>query len=1227
METNTNNTMEYEYVTKRNGEQEKVFFDKINYRIEKLCEGLKINPTRVTRDITKEMYNGIHTWELDELGAQIAASLCTEHPDYNTLASRIIVSNHHKNTSPSFSETMTLLYNNRDVHGNHSPLISKDLYDTTTLNAAKLNDTIKYERDYYFDYFGFKTLERSYLMRLKGSNDAENTLPGVKQDIKGRIVERPQHMFMRVSLGIHGSNIRDAINTYNLMSNKYFIHATPTLFNAGTRRPQLSSCFLLAMKEDSIDGIYSTLRDCALISKWAGGIGLHVHNIRAKNSAIRGTNGISNGLVPMLRVFNNTARYVDQCLTPDTIIYTRDGPKKICEVVSGETQVYNLNGEIDTVSQVLEHEYNGEILKINTANSVELLSITPEHPVYCITGQRRGLNYDIIRNRLEKSIIKPDWVEAKDLTYNDFIGFPIPQSETDISSITAEDCYAYGVILGDGCVPKSTSVSGSNYGYISLNYETKGSVVEAITNYFKSKFVDYRIEESENSKAIRIYWKKSVNLPFQYSDFYLNGEKHCSGRFLNLPLEKSKMILKGLIDTDGSVGSEIMFDSTSRNLIETVRFICLRMGALTGGYQRDRRGESHVSKYGDTITNQKVSWCLRIPKTREICQTLDIEHTPDKEGKFGKFFKFFRHENVLYSRIKSIESKEYSGVLYDLQMPTEHNYLVHSGLVHNGGGKRNGSIAIYLEPWHADIFDFLLLKKNHGNEEDRARDLFYALYICDLFMKRVKQGGNWTLFCPDEAPGLADTFGDEFEELYTKYEREGRGKKTIEAQKLWTAILESQIETGTPYMVYKDACNRKSNQQNLGVIKSSNLCTEIVEYSDREQFAVCNLASIGLPRFVENQEFNFAKLEEVVKVMTRNLNKVIDINFYPVPETKRSNSLHRPIGLGVQGLADVFAKLGLPFSSEGARKLNNDIFETIYYASLTASMELARERETIVREYKEYFENPELYNSMADNEEEYDSMIEKMKAENFIIDEELNRTEYLGSYSSYIGSPMHAGKLQFDLWEAESASKFPLRHNWDALRADVAKWGVRNSLLVAPMPTASTSQILGNNECFEPFTTNIYIRRTLAGEFIVINNHLINELIKLGVWNNELKNRIIEANGSIQGIDEIPASIKETFKTVWETSNKVLIDMAADRGRFICQSQSLNLFVEKPNFNNLSSMHMYAWKSGLKTGLYYLRTRPVAQAQKFTIEPGKKPENKPVLACSRDNPDCEACSA
>ena len=886
-----NKTMEFDHVIKRNGRKERMSLNKIEKRIGSLSHGLSVNLSKITREVASQIYDNMKTHELDELSAQICASLCTEHVDYGTLASRIIVSNHHKNTSPSFTEVIRNLYENKNIHGKHSPLISEDLFKVVQENKEKLNSYIDYERDYYFDYFGFKTLEKSYLMRIKDYSMGQTKEE--KVNLKGKIVERPQHLLMRVSIGIHGADIKRALNTYDLMSNKYFIHATPTLFNAGTPRPQLSSCFLLAMKEDSIDGIYSTLRDCAMISKWAGGIGLHIHNVRAKNSIINGTNGISNGIVPMLRVFNNTARYVDQ-----------------------------------------------------------------------------------------------------------------------------------------------------------------------------------------------------------------------------------------------------------------------------------------------------------------------------------------------------------------------------------GGGKRNGSIAIYLEPWHADILDFLLLRKNHGNEEERARDLFYAMWVSDLFMKRVKENGEWSLFCPDECPGLPDTYGEEFEELYTRYEKEGRAKKVVKAQEIWFQILESQIETGTPYICYKDASNKKSNQKNLGTIKSSNLCTEIIEYSNSEEFAVCNLASIGLPKYVKQKtydsvkiytklnckycksakeffkkhnidyeevvvrkdeidsfkeentkkwnveiksfpqilmndeyvggyddllnksikEFDFEKLLEVSKIVTRNLDTVIDVNFYPVPETKRSNMRHRPIGIGVQGLADVFAELRIAFDSPEAKELNSHIFETIYYGALMESNQIAVEK---------------------------------------------------GTYETYKGSPMSQGIFQFEMWEGTTSN---LHYDWDTLRDKIKLKGVRNSLLVAPMPTASTSQILGNNECFEPFTSNIYLRRTLAGEFVVVNRHLINDCIQRNIWNVNIKNKIIANNGSIQNIAEIPDELKPIYKTSWELSNKTLIDLAADRGRFICQSQSLNLFMEAPNFNNLSSMHFYSWKKGLKTGIYYLRTRPVTKAQQFTIEPERKPKSPTLVSqdeekravaavCDRSNPDCEACSA
>lgn len=761
------------HVIKRNGKTESIKFDKVTARIEKLSYSLSplVNPIDVAKKVIEGIYAGVPTTELDNLAAETAASLATRHPDYAILASRIAVSNLHKNTIKSFSETMKNLYLYIDKkNGKKTPLIADDVWQVIEDNAELLDSTIIYDRDFAFDYFGFKTLEKSYLLK-----------------IDGKIVERPQHMFMRVALGIHKNDIDSIIATYNLLSERWFTHATPTLFNAGTPKAQMSSCFLLTMKEDSIDGIYDTLKQTAKISQSAGGIGLAIHDIRATGSYIGGTNGTSNGIVPMLRVFNDTARYVDQ-----------------------------------------------------------------------------------------------------------------------------------------------------------------------------------------------------------------------------------------------------------------------------------------------------------------------------------------------------------------------------------GGGKRKGAFAIYIEPWHADIFSFLDLRKNHGKEEMRARDLFFALWICDLFMKRVEADGEWSLFCPNEAPGLSDCHGEVFEALYTKYEAEGRARKTIKAQELWFAILDSQIETGTPYMLYKDAANSKSNQQNLGTIKSSNLCTEIIEYTSPEEVAVCNLASIALPRFVINGSFDQQKLYEVTYQVALNLNKIIDNNYYPVEEARNSNLRHRPIGLGVQGLADVFILLRLPFESDLAKLLNKNIFETIYFAAMTASKDLA------IKE---------------------------------------------GPYSTFQGSPLSKGQFQFDLWNVAPSTRW----DWDSLRKEVMEHGVRNSLLLAPMPTASTSQILGNNECFEPYTSNIYSRRVLSGEFIIVNKHLLKDLISLGLWNNDMKNRIIAANGSVQNIKEIPDDVKELYKTVWEIKQRNLIDMAADRGAFICQSQSLNLFVDSPSISKLTSMHFYGWKKGLKTGMYYLRSQAATQAVQFTIEKQGSEEMAPVI--------------
>ncbi len=810
-------------VIKRDGRREEVSFDKITARLKKMSYGLDtsfVNMIEVAKKVIMGLYDGVTTVELDNLAAETAATMATIHPDYALLAARVAVSNLHRETEKSFSNVVDGLYRYVDPKtGGNAGLISDHIYEIVMKHKTKLDSSIIYDRDFEFDYFGFKTLERSYLLRMNG-----------------KVVERPQHLFMRVAVGIHGEDIDAALETYNLMSERWFIHATPTLFNAGTPKPQLSSCFLLSITDDSIQGIFETLQRCALISQSAGGIGLSIHNVRATGSYIKGTGGTSNGIVPMLRVFNDAARYVDQ-----------------------------------------------------------------------------------------------------------------------------------------------------------------------------------------------------------------------------------------------------------------------------------------------------------------------------------------------------------------------------------GGGKRKGAFAVYIEPWHADIFDFLDLKKNHGKEENRARDLFYALWICDLFMERVKADQEWSLFDPNEAPGLFDVYGAKFEALYHQYEQEGRARKVIKARDLWTAVMESQIETGTPYLLYKDAANKKSNQQNLGTIRSSNLCTEIIEYTAPDEVAVCNLASIALPKFVSNGQFNFQRLYEIARVVTRNLNKVIDINYYPIPEARNSNMRHRPIGLGVQGLADAFILMGMAFDSERAKQLNKDIFETIYFAAVTESCALA---------------------------------------------------EKLGAYETFKGSPISKGLFQFDLWDVTPSNRW----DWDSLRKKVMDKGVRNSLLIAPMPTASTSQILGNNECFEPYTSNLYTRRTLAGEHIVVNKHLMRDLVRLGMWNEEMREAIMAANGSIQGIEDIPQEVRDVYKTAYEISQKIIIDMSADRGAFICQSQSLNVFMEAPNFAKLSSMHFYAWQKGLKTGMYYLRSKAAADPIKFTLS--QKHQQKfagtevgveastfvvaqgavPVThqvpqmsaldieevsgkICSIDNPDCEACSA
>ena len=1114
-------------VIKRNGTAEEVSFDKVLQRIRKAAKGLQVNADVLSQQVLAQIIDGVHTSELDELTAQVAASLCTNHPDWGVLSSRIAISNHHKQTKDSFSEVMLTLANQTmPKTGEKTQIVSDELVAVIKAHGTEIDARIEYDRDYLFDYFGFKTLERSYLLK----------------DTTMKIMERPQHLWMRVALALWSSDLQRAFETYDLLSTKAFTHATPTLFNAGTPRQQLSSCFLLSMADDSISGIYKTLGDCAAISKYAGGIGLHVHNVRARGSLIRGTNGQSNGLVPMLRVFNNTARYVDQCFTPDTVVYTLAGPKAI-EDVGISDKVLTSTGSYETVRLPIRHEVaDVPMLDIQVKHGVYPVRTTPEHQVFALKGQAKGINFDTVRNRLEKAYAKPGFYDAKDLVEGDFLVFPIPTYECDIPTLTEEDCRFYGIMLGDGHTSSQAS-------YVCLNTTTKKEIAAFVIQYLNTRGVHANVYV-ENSTQ-RIQWStSSPGFKFVRAQFYdENKQKRVDPHFLHLPLTKVKQILRGIIETDGCIGTkELSIEVSSYPLIEAIRYILLRMGALCSGYERNRVG--NLSTTRSDIMTQLPTIVVRVPRTPEILEMFPAAPT-------GEYMFYLRHGNSIYSRIQTITETMYTGILHDFEIEGPHDYTVaHLGLVHNGGGKRNGSFAIYLEPWHADVEDFLKMKLNTGSEEERARDLFYALWIPDLFMERVEADGMWTLFCPNEAPGLAEVWGDKFNELYTRYEREGRGRKQVSAQKLWFSMLDSQMETGTPYILFKDACNRKSNQQNLGTIKSSNLCTEIIEYSSPTETAVCNLASLALPAFVVKDvsgkpAYDYQALMKATRVAIRNLNRVININYYPTPETERSNMRHRPVGLGVQGLADVFAMLKLAWDDAAAEEVNQLIFEYMYYAA---------------------------------------------------VDESATLAEAEGSYETFAGSPASEGRLQPDLWGITPITETRGTLDWAGLRTRAAK-GLRNSLLIAPMPTASTSQILGYNECFEPFTTNIYTRRTLAGEFVIVNKHLMRELMERGIWSETLKQKIVAMNGSIQEIAEIPDEIKPVYKTSWELKQRTLIDMAAARGAFICQSQSLNLFVADPTYSKLTSMHFYSWKKGLKTGCYYLRTKAPVSAQKFTVDP------------------------
>jgi len=1142
-------------VTKRNGDLENIEFDKILTRIKSTGQeaGITINYTALVMKVIDQLYDKISTTKIDELTAEQCASMSSVHPDYNVLAGRIVVSNHHKNTGTSFSKAMYALYHYLDKHGKSSPLISQDLYDLVMSNTEELDSWCDFSRDYLIDYFGFKTLERAYMMK-----------------VNGKIVERPQHMWLRVSLGIHGTNFVKARETYDLMSQKYFTHATPTLFNAGTPHPQLSSCFLLSMESDSIDGIYNTLKDCANISKWAGGIGLHIHNIRASGSHIRGTNGSSNGIVPMLRVFNHTAKYVDQCLDPETVVYTKRGAIPIKNIVIGD-EVITDDGQFYEIGKVLDSNYSGDFYKMDIQHTFRPLSLTDMHPLWCIKNVE-GVDCYHVRNLLDKKFIEPDFIEAKNIDTNDYIGFPIPKYEKDIRGYSEDDCRFYGMFfsgINSRSIHESRGESpeANIFGFISTNETpfyiqlpaSKTDMITFIENYLNSYAIPFE-KTPCGVDLVKIIWSRTNRFKFTYEMFYegipalihLSKQKILSLIKGIFETQKFEMDEKYMIITCGFCNNLEQFDTkfTQHSVItEHIRYMLLRLGVLT-------TGDNNTVKIPVNCFNRLYN----------------IDYfVHDKES------DYFEYNNYLFSRVKSNTLiKNYSGRVIDIEVDHDehHNFLTHNGLVKNGGGKRNGSFAIYLEPWHADIEIFLQMRKNHGDEELKARDLFYALWVPDLFMERVKSNGSWTLMCPDECPGLSDVYGDAFKELYESYEASGKGRVTLKARDLWFQVLDAQMETGTPYLLYKDAVNKKSNQKNVGTIKSSNLCTEITEYSDENESAVCNLASIGLPTFLDYSTtpptFNYEKLHDVTKVVTENLNRIIDRNYYPTEKTRRSNMRHRPIGIGIQGLADTFILMDLAFTSDEAKVVNRLIFETIYHGALECSCELA-------------------------------------------VSE--------GAYETFPGSPASEGILQFDMWEYDPGNE---RYDWTAMKNRVKEHGLRNSLLLAPMPTASTSQILGFNECFEPITSNIYSRRTIAGEFVVTNKYLVRDLLDLGLWNDTIKNNVIANNGSIQHIDIIPEKIREKYRTAWEIPMKTVIDMAAERGVFVCQSQSMNTWIEEPSYNSLTSMHFYSWGKGLKTGIYYLRRRAAHQAQQFTIEPEKR--ERGGSETEEDHDICEMCS-
>jgi ribonucleotide reductase alpha subunit len=1232
-------------VIKRDNTFEKLSFDKILSRIEQLAKDLQISADTITQQVITRIYDEIKTTELDELAAQLCSSMIIDHSDYGILASRIIISNHHKSTSPSFSETIYILYNNKDIHGEKNPLVSENLYRTVMNHKDKLNSYIKYERDYDFDYFGFKTLEKSYLIR-----------------VNGKIVERPQHLFMRVALGIHGVDFKDALETYEYMSKQFFTHATPTLYNAGTNRPSLSSCFLLDV-HDSVEGMYDLAKECAIISKNAGGIGINIHDIRSKNSIVRGTNGKSNGIIPMLRVFNALSRHIDQagrrpgsiaCFIKDTQILTiNEGVKNIQDVKIGDMVVTHKN-RVKPVIQVhknlLEDRkiYKVSILgnndiyvtgnhkfwsyytkKIKTKkisegwNSIEELKTLMDNKETkkqeCYVAIPKGTGIETITNNTinvinYKDILLNDKInELREIDDNYIVSVTeylntnvrtcLSKPIKKIWNINEEFANIIGIWLGDGYIRKcNNEIRG--IGFTVHNKNTK--LIDYITNGCKNIFgwnITKDIKKKTNVVQINVNSNMIGKILNNIFGSYFDRKK-----LPNMVFGWSKNLVNnliaGLITTDGSINKKkatITLGLSNYTLMTQIYNLCRNNGIKV------------TSLCKSTNKSGKIHYTTSIEKSTDIISNIYKYYDDDRMERCIEMSKKIENNKDSYLKILSItETDRNDEYVYTLGVDEDHSYTVEGGIIVEN---------CYLEPHHADILQFLDLRKNHGNEEERCRDLFLALWVSDLFMKRVQENGIWSLMDPDECRGLSEVYGEEFEKLYIKYENEGKFRKQIKAQEIWYKIIENQIETGTPYISYKDAVNHKSNQKNLGVIKSSNLCNEINIYTNyRDEIGVCNLASICLPKYISDDgTYNHKELHKIAKILTKNLNKVIDVNYYPLEKAKTSNFRHRPIGLGIQGLSDCFAILKIPFDSEESIKLNKEIFETIYHGALEASMELAKKR-------KEWYNvssyNKEFMNNYKPSEELEDpyKIAEKLR----MIDEEKQKLppKYIGAYSSFVGSPTSEGLLQFDLWGITPSSG---RYDWDSLKNNIKEHGLRNSLLTAIMPTASTASIMGNNEGAEAFNSMIYKRRVLSGEFIMVNKHLRKDLEALNLWNKELSNQIIMNNGSIQHIPEIPDDIKKIYKIVWEIPQRAVIDQYVDRGSYICQTQSMNLFFDIPDYKRLTSAHFYGWKKGLKTGIYYCRSRTVAKTQLFTIEPEK--QIKEEVKEEEDQEGCLSCGA